>query len=86
MWNHPCVNVWKETVLHRTVPRQRVNGNPNRTSTEWFHIEPFQSPRVNAALVRIDVARLDLELPAPLYFSVILETGISQIFLGRLLL
>ena len=51
MWNRPCMNAWKETVLHRAVPRHRVNEKPIRTSTERFHTEPFQSPRVNAALV-----------------------------------
>ena len=50
MWNHPSVNAWKETVLHRKVPRHCVNGKPIRTSTERFQIEPFQSPRVNAAI------------------------------------
>ena len=37
MWNHPCVNASKETVLHRTVPRYRVNGKPIRTYAEQFH-------------------------------------------------
>ena len=50
MWNHPCVNAWKETVLHRTVPRFRVNGKPICTSLERFH-----SPHVNAALDGVSI-------------------------------
>ena len=48
------MNAWKNTVLHRTVPRCRVNGKPIGTSTERFHTEPFQSPRVNKALKTYD--------------------------------
>ena len=50
VWNCSCVNALKGTVLHRTVPRDRVNGKPIRTYAERFHTEPFQSPRANAAL------------------------------------
>ena len=38
----------KETVMLTTVPRHRVKWKPIRTSAERFHIDPFQSPRVNA--------------------------------------
>ena len=51
VWNCSCVDALKGTVLHRTVPRDRVNGKPIRTYAERFHTEPFQSPVRNAALV-----------------------------------
>ena len=44
VWNCSCVNVLKETVLHRTVPRHRVNGKPIRTIAERFHTEPSKVP------------------------------------------
>ena len=37
-------------LLYRMVPRHHVNGKPIRSYKERFQIEPFQSPRVNAAL------------------------------------
>ena len=42
--NCSCVDALKGTVLHRTVPRDRVNGKPIRTYAEGFHTEPYQSP------------------------------------------
>ena len=44
VWNCSCVNALKGTILHRTVPRHRVNGKPIRTNAERFDTEPFQSP------------------------------------------
>ena len=43
VWNCSCVNALKGTVLHRTVPRHRVNGKPIRT----YRTVP--KSRVNAA-------------------------------------
>ena len=44
VWNFSCVNALKGTVLHRTVPRHRVNGKPIRIYAERFHTEQLQSP------------------------------------------
>ena len=44
VWNYSYVDALKGTVLHRTVPRHRVDGEPISTYAEWFHTEPFQSP------------------------------------------
>ena len=43
VWNCSCVNALKGTVLHRTIPRHRVNEKPIRTYAKRFHTEPFQS-------------------------------------------
>ena len=51
VWNFSRLNTLKGKVLHRTVPRHGVNGNPIPTCAEQFHIEPFQSSRVSAALM-----------------------------------
>ena len=39
VWNCSCVDALKGTVLHRTVPRDRVNGKPIRTYAERFHTD-----------------------------------------------
>ena len=39
IWNCSCVDALKGAVLHRTVPRDRVNGKPIRTYEERFHME-----------------------------------------------
>ena len=44
VWNCSCVDTLIRTVLHRTVPKDRVNGKPIRTYAERFHTKPFQSP------------------------------------------
>ena len=49
IYNCSCVNT-KGTVLHRTVPRHRVNEKSIRTDAERFHTEPFQSSGVKRSL------------------------------------
>ena len=40
VWNFSCVDALKGTVLHRTVPRDRVNGKPIRTVRKTLLIFP----------------------------------------------
>ena len=68
MWNHLCVNALKETVLHRTVPRHRVNVYPYTYGTVPYRTVPKSSCKrsLNAALETIDL-HLDLVFFSPIF-------------------
>ena len=76
VWNYSCVNALKGTVLHRTVPRHRVNRKPIRTYVERFHAEPFESP-VSTQPLTHDLC--ELHYPFVWYLRLVLYFGTDRI-------